>query len=213
MAEKRRLLMFRRSPNSIKVRIALHVKGLEYEAQEMMAADRRPMLEAAGWPLVPILIDGRVVMRDSAAILHYLEANYRDTTLLTPTEYDDIRSGERIVSVLKPEFLAIQGPLNDEIRKPEAERDPAKAAEARRAVIAALGRLEDRLASQPWLVGDAMSLYDVILASDLLPIRPPAVFAEQSPIWSYFDANLRIDEERPKVTAWVGRVVAHDGLA
>ncbi|MGH2394904.1 MAG: glutathione S-transferase N-terminal domain-containing protein, partial [Candidatus Limnocylindria bacterium] len=66
----RTLLEFHRSPNSVKVRVALGYKGLEYEIREMMAADRAPMIEAAGWPLVPILLDGDVVMRDSAAILH-----------------------------------------------------------------------------------------------------------------------------------------------
>jgi glutathione S-transferase len=209
----RRLLQFRRSSNSIKVRIALNVKGLEYEAIEMMAADRQPMIEAAGWPLVPILIDDRIVMRDSAAILHYLEANYRNTRSLTPTDPSDLRTGERIVTALTAEILPIQWSLISEIQKPEEERDPALATEARQAAIAALERLEERLAGREWLVGDAMSLYDVILGSSLLPLRAPPEFVAQSPMWRYFAENLRIEDERPRVSAWVGRVVAHDGLA
>jgi glutathione S-transferase len=209
----RRLLQFRRSPNSIKVRIALNFKGLEYEATEMMAAERAPMIEAAGWPLVPILLDGDIAMRDSAAILHYLEANYRDHPSLTPTEYDDLRSAEKIVTVLGPEIVAIRASLNAEIGKPEEERNPETAARARLAIVAALGRLEERLSKRDWLVGDAMSMYDVILACELLPTRAPAEFVSQSPLWRYLDANLRIEDERPIVSAWVGRVAAHDGLA
>jgi glutathione S-transferase len=209
----RRLLQFRRSPNSIKVRIALNVKGLDYEATEMSSADRQPMIEAAGWPLVPILIDDRVVMRDSAAILHYLEANYREGPSLTPTDRDELRNAERIVTVVNSEILPIQWSLLSEIQKPEEERDPARGAEARRAAVAALSRLEERLATREWLVGDTMSLYDVILGANLLPLRAPAEFVEQSPMWGYFTENLRIEEERPHVSAWVGRVVAHDGLA
>ena len=87
----RRLLEFHRSPNSVKVRIALEVKRLEYETEEMFSADREPIVAAGGWPLVPILIDGAVRMRESAAILHYLEANYRD--LLTPTEKESMPDG------------------------------------------------------------------------------------------------------------------------
>jgi hypothetical protein len=58
-----------------------------------------------------------------------------------------------------------------------------------------------------------MSLYDVILGANLLPLRAPAEFVGQSPMWRYFTENLRIEEERPHVSAWVGRVVDHDGLA
>ncbi len=204
--------MFRRSPNSIKVRIALAYKGLPYEAEEMMAADRAPMMEAAGWPLTPILLDGDVVMRDSAAILHYLEANYRDRPSLTPATRDDLRTAERIVSVLAPEIARIRGSVDGEIAKAEAERDPAVAARAREAIVAATARLEERLAARPWLVGDAMSMYDVILASDLLPTRAPTEFIAQSPLWRYLGDNFRIGKERPRVTGWIGRVVAYDGL-
>lgn len=179
----------------------------------MFAAERAPMIEAAGWPLVPILLDGDIAMRDSAAILHYLEANYRDRPTLTPAAYDDLRTAERIVAVLGPEIVAIRASLNAEIGKPEAERDPAIAARARLAIVAALGRLEERLVKRDWLVGDAMSMYDVILACELLPTRAPAEFVDQSPLWRYLDQNLRIEDERPNIAAWVGRVADHDGLA
>lgn len=206
----RTLLEFHRSPNSVKVRVALGWKGLDYEIREMLAADRGPMIEAAGWPLVPILLDGEVVMRDSAAILHYLEANYRDAPSLTPTSRDDIRSAEALLARLNPEILGIQYGLEEEIRKPEAERDLGRVAAGRTALVASLERLDRRLAADPWLVGGAMSLYDVILACNLLPTRPPARFVEQSPFWRFFAEHLALDGERPAIEAWVGRVIAHD---
>jgi hypothetical protein len=55
-----------------------------------------------------------------------------------------------------------------------------------------------------------MSLYDIILACNLLPTRPPAKFVEQSPLWRFFADHLAFDRERPAVEAWVDRVVAHD---
>ncbi|MGH7570832.1 MAG: glutathione S-transferase family protein [Gemmatimonadota bacterium] len=207
----RTLLEFHRSPNSVKVRVALGYKGLEYEIREMMAADRAPMIEAAGWPLVPILLDGDVVMRDSAAILHYLEANYREAPSLTPDSRDDILAAESLLGRLAPELLRIQWSLNDEIGKPEPERDRERIAEARSAMVGALGRLEKRLAMQPWVVGDAMSIYDIILASNLLPTRPPRRFVEASPVWRFFADHFRLAGERPAVETWIDRVVAHDG--
>ncbi|HWC07339.1 MAG TPA: glutathione S-transferase family protein [Gemmatimonadota bacterium] len=206
----RTLLEFHRSPNSVKVRVALGFKGLEYEIREMMAADRAPMMEAAGWPLVPILLDGDVAMRDSAAILHYLEANYRDAPSLTPASRDDIRSAEALLARLNPEILSIQYGLEDEIRKSDSERDEGRIATGRATLVAALERLERRLATVPWLVGGAMSLYDVILACNLLPARPPARFVEQSPLWRFFADHLALDGDRPAIEAWVDRVIAHD---
>jgi glutathione S-transferase len=206
----RTLLEFHRSPNSVKVRVALGFKGLEYENREMMAADRAPMMEAAGWPLVPILLDGDVAMRDSAAILHYLEANYRDAPSLTPASRDDIRSAEALLARLNPEILSIQYGLEDEIRKSDSERDEGRIATGRATLVAALERLERRLATVPWLVGGAMSLYDVILACNLLPARPPARFVEQSPLWRFFADHLALDGDRPAIEAWVDRVIAHD---
>lgn len=206
----RTLLEFRRSPNSVKVRVALGFKGLAYETREMMAADRAPMIEAAGWPLTPILLDGEVAMRDSAAILHYLEANYRDAPSLTPPNRDEIRSAEAILANLNPEILRIQWRLGPEIEKPEAERDRAAIGRGRSALVAALERLEERLGEQPWLVGEAMSMYDVILACNLLPGRPPERFVAQSPVWRFFAEHLEIGAERPTVVDWIGRVVGHD---
>ena len=205
----RRLLEFHRSPNSVKVRVALNYKGLDYVTEEMMAADRRPLIEAAGWPLVPVLIDDNVVMRDSAAILHYLEANYRDHPGLTPASRDDIRSAETLLANLLPEVSRAQWSLMPELEKPEGERDRTRIEESRRRLEGSLERLERRLAGDPWLVGGAMSIYDIILACALLPTRPPARFIEQSPLWRFFDANLRLDD-RPNVGAWVDRVAAYD---
>jgi hypothetical protein len=130
---------------------------------------------------------------------------------MTPTDRDELRTAERIVTALSSEILPIQWALLSEIQKPEGDRDPARGTESRRTAVAVLGRLEERLAERDWLVGDQMSLYDVILGSNLLPLRAPAEFAEESPMWRYFAENLRIEEERPRVSAWVGRVVAHDG--
>ncbi|MBW3660266.1 MAG: glutathione S-transferase family protein [Gemmatimonadetes bacterium] len=206
----RRLLEFHRSPNAVKVRVGLNFKGLDYETEEMMAAERAPMVEAAGWPMIPILIDGDVVMRDSAAILHYLEANYRDRPSLTPGTREDIRSAESLLMNLNPEILRIQWRITPEIGKPEDERDMERIKVGRRTLSDALMRLEARLTGQDWLVGDSMSMYDVILACNLLPAHPPESFVEESPIWRFFDEHFRLDEDRARVANWIGRVIAWD---
>ena len=209
----RRLLEFHRSPNSVKVRVALEYKGLDYETEEMFSADREPIVRAGGWPLVPILIDGAVTMRDSAAILHYLEANYRDAPSLTPGSRDDILAAEVVLANVTPDIRRAQWGVQPEIRKPPEERDEARISAARTALVGSLARLEARLAEREWLVGESMSLYDVILGCNLIPARPPRGFVEASAIYRFFDEHMRIDAERPAVAAWVDRVLAHDSGA
>lgn len=206
----RRLLEFHRSPNSVKVRVALEYKGLEYETEEMYSADREPIVRAGGWPLVPILIDGAVRMRDSAAILHYLEANYRDAPSLTPGSRDEILAAEVLLANVTPDIRRAQWSVQPEIQKSAEERDTERIAAARHALVASLSRLEARLADREWLVGDSMSLYDVILGCNLIPARPPRGFVETSAIYRFFDQYMRVDDERPRVAAWVDRVLAYD---
>jgi len=206
----RTLLEFHRSPNSVKVRIALEFKGLEYETQEMFSADRDPIVRAGGWPLVPILLDGPVAMRDSAAILHYLEANYRDASSLTPDSRDDILAAETVLANVSPHIRRAQWNVQGEIPKSPEERDADRIAGARAALVEALAQLEERLSRREWLVGEKMSMYDVILACTLIPAAPPPAFVAESAIYRFFDEHFRIEDERPRVIEWVRRVLAHD---
>jgi glutathione S-transferase len=206
----RRLLEFHRSPNSVKVRIALEFKELEYETEEMFSADREPIVRAGGWPLVPILLDGGIAMRDSAAILHYLEANYREAPSLTPGSRDDILAAEALLANLGPDIRRAQWGVQGEIPKPAAERDTERIRAAREGLVASLDRLERRMAERGWLVGGGMSIYDVILACTLIPARPPRTFVAESAVYRFYDEHMRIEGERPAVIAWVDRVLAHD---
>ena len=86
-------------------------------------------------------------MRDSAAILHYLEANYRDAPSLTPASRDEILSAEAILANVAPDIRRAQWSVEPEIRKPMGERDLARIAAAREALIASLGRLSPGEAS------------------------------------------------------------------
>ena len=206
----RRLLEFHRSPNSVKVRIALEFKGLEYETQEMFSADRGPIVDAGGWPLVPILLDGTVTMRDSAAILHYLEANYRNAPSLTPASRDDILAAEALLANVGPDVRRAQWSVQPEVTKSPEDRDPELIEKARAALIDSLSRLEARFAGRQWLVGDSMSMFDVILGCTLIVIRPPSAFVEQSAIYRFYDEHMRIESVRPQVSDWVERILAYD---
>ncbi|XP_006663330.1 glutathione S-transferase zeta class-like [Oryza brachyantha] len=86
MATRLKLYSFWRSSCSHRVRIALHLKGLEYEYKPVnLLADEQsdPEFERLN-PIkyVPALVDGDAVVADSFAILLYLEDKYPQHALL-----------------------------------------------------------------------------------------------------------------------------------
>lgn len=76
------------SPNNTKVRMALRYKQLDFEAREIDRMDRSALVEISGQEMSPVLEDPvrGVVLPDSEAILQYLEANYRESPRLFPSD-------------------------------------------------------------------------------------------------------------------------------
>ena len=69
------------STNVERVALALAHKGLEVESVVISYEDRSPVVEVSGQGLVPVLVDGDVVVPDSVAILRYLEERWPDPPL------------------------------------------------------------------------------------------------------------------------------------
>ncbi|MFN2432443.1 MAG: glutathione S-transferase family protein [Gemmatimonadota bacterium] len=205
-----RLLEFHRSPNCAKVRIGLRFKGLDFETEELSAADRSPLREAANWPLVPVLLDGRVSMRESEAILHYLESNYREGPSLTPDSADGIREGEAAVLEARWRLRPILRKVYGLVMRPAEERDLSLLQGLPVHLREALAPVDRALEGKDFLLGERMSLYDVVLACALLPLRPNPLYAAQSPIWAFFGEHLSLPDGVPHVAPWVDRVAAHD---
>jgi glutathione S-transferase len=69
------------STNVERVALALAYKGLEVESVVIDYADRSPVIEVSGQPLVPVLVDEGEVVADSTRILRHLERRYPDPPL------------------------------------------------------------------------------------------------------------------------------------
>jgi maleylacetoacetate isomerase len=80
-----------RSSASYRVRIALNLKGLDYERESVHLArdggeQHRPEYrEVNPQEFVPVLVDGRRVIRQSLAIIEYLDETYDGAMKLLPT--------------------------------------------------------------------------------------------------------------------------------
>lgn len=206
-----RLLEFHRSSNCAKVRIALNYKGIPFETEEMTAADRGPLLRTANWPLVPVIVDGDVVMRDSEAILHYLESNYRQQPSLTPATPEEIRRGEAVRDEMQQRLRPLMRRLFIEAMKEPDRRDAGALEGIVEELQAVVELLEGKLEGNAFLLGERMSIYDVVLACGLMPARPRPDYAAQSPIWAFFQDHLSIPDRFRNVNRWMDRVLAFDG--
>jgi glutathione S-transferase len=204
------LLEFHRSPNCAKVRVALNYKGIPFEMEEMSANDRTPMRETANWPLVPVIVDRQVRMRDSEAILHYLESNYRQAPSLTPAEIEEVRRGEGLRDEVQPRLRPILRGLFGQALKPPAEQDGSWIKGVGPKLEEALKPLEQRLGERSYLTGDEMSIYDIILACPLAVTRAPAEYAAQSPVWAFLREQVSLPKSLPHIGAWMDRVLAYD---
>jgi glutathione S-transferase len=75
------LYRFRYSTNVDRVALALALKGLEAESVWVDPADRSPVEQVSGQPLVPVLVDGDTVIADSTAIVEHLDAKWPESPL------------------------------------------------------------------------------------------------------------------------------------
>lgn len=70
------------SHNCIKVRVALAIKKLPYDVENIRPMDRSEVIRLSGQGLVPVLVDGEKAVADSTAVLLYLDERYPDPPLV-----------------------------------------------------------------------------------------------------------------------------------
>lgn len=182
--------------NNMKVRVALGYKRIDYTFRRIdPAADRPSIVALSGQHLTPVLVHGAVVLFDSAAILRYLDANFRDTPRLfgqTQAEQWAIEDEEFFARV------TLAGPAMQVIHARLAG-DPLPAervAECGEAMARAIDALAAKLDGREWLVGDAMTAADITAGCAL---------------WRFSRAGLfAMPPSLSALEPWMERVMAHD---
>lgn len=154
-----RLLHFESCPYCEKVRYALRWLELPFQSREIDPADRAEVLEASGQKLVPVLIDGDIVVSDSTRILRYLVKSYSGGRLL-PHE----ARGRGLAWIVEEYADELLGPLlKKATRGPagggeESEQNPLRAE-----LESHYQALEQALEDEEFVLGSRLSLADIAL--------------------------------------------------
>ena len=190
-----KLYHFPPSTNSLKVRIALMEKGLEFESVviDLTRKEQKDPAYLKIHPLgqVPALDDDGFIVYDSTVINEYLEDEYPHPPLL-PADSEN-RARARLMedyrdNRVNPHFVR----LIHEYRKPEPERDPALIRETHGSIGSAFTVVERQLQGREYLAG-SFSLADI-------SFMPNIALLER------FEVPLDPDYEN--VAAWIRRLRA-----
>ncbi|XP_062212921.1 probable glutathione S-transferase GSTU6 [Phragmites australis] len=190
------------SPFVLRVRVALHLKGLEYEYVEVDLADKSELLLASN-PVhkkVPVLLHGGMPVCESMLIVQYLDEAFSGAgPAFLPADPHD-RAVARfwaayVDNELLSSWLAVYAARTEE------------KAEAVTRTLAAVDVLEGALADaecsggKGWFGGDGVGFVDIALGGFV-----PAIQASEP------TTGLRIvDPDRtPRLAAWVERFCALD---
>ncbi|HEX2085197.1 MAG TPA: glutathione S-transferase family protein [Solirubrobacteraceae bacterium] len=193
-----RLYRFPYSTNVDRVALALAHKGLAVESVWIDPADRSPVEEVSGQPLVPVLVDGDVVIADSTAIVEHLEATHPDPPLYPA---DPARSAE--ARVFGDWFNRVwKRPPNLLAEAPDAPEAPEWRAELR----ASLDVFEALLSGRDHLLG-GFGVADVVAWPFLRYATATLEPDDVDPFHHVLAEHLATTaEHHPKLVAWIDRV-------
>jgi glutathione S-transferase len=190
------------STNVERVALALAHKGLEAESVVISYEDRSPVVEVSGQGLVPVLVDGDVVVPDSVAILRYVEEKWPDPPLFPS---DPARRAE--LDVFLDWFHEVWKGAPNTIEEELERHDPdhARVKELAARMHDSLDLFERLLDGRDHLFGDDLSAADCAVFPFLkyAKLRDPA---DDELFHRVLEDNLQLGGGYPRLSAWIDRV-------
>jgi len=117
---------------------------------------------------IPILVDGDLVVWESAAICQHLADRFPEKRLAppigTPERAHYYQWIQFAMCTLEPAAVAV---FLHTIQRPEAERIPRVAEEGKRALAAAVQVVDQAVDGRTWIVGERITTADVVLGTTL----------------------------------------------
>ncbi len=193
------------STNVERVALAAGHKGIELEWVDVAADDRSPVEQISGQPLVPVLVDGELVLPDSTAIVELLELRVPEPPLY-PAEPSRRAEVRVFVDWFNRVWKRPPNLIAAELERPEP--DAARIAELGARMRASLDLFEDLLDGRDYLFG-AFGAADCIA----FPFLKYAVFGTPPGDEEVFHHVLveqqPLGDGYPRLRRWVEAVDAH----
>ncbi|HVG74716.1 MAG TPA: glutathione S-transferase family protein [Thermoleophilaceae bacterium] len=190
------------STNVERVALALAYKGLDVESVVISYEDRSPVVEVSGQGLVPVLVDGDVVVPDSLAILRYLEERWPDPPLF-PREAARRAELDVFLAWFNEVWKVAPNAIEDELERDDP--DHARVQELGARMHDSLDLFERLLDGRDHLFGDELSAADCAAFPFLkfAKLRDPE---DDELFHRILDDNLQLDGGSPRLSAWIDRV-------
>jgi glutathione S-transferase len=190
------------STNVERVALALAHKKVDVEWVDVDPADRSPVVEVSGQELVPVLVDGDLVLHDSPRILEHLEERFPEPSLFPrdPARREELRS---FLDWFNQIWKRPPNLIFAEEQKPEPDR--ARIAELEGRIAASLDRFEALLDGRDYLFGDALTAADVTA----FPFLKYAVLwqdGDRDRFHEILRETMRLDGRYPRLEAWIRRM-------
>ncbi|HET6545759.1 MAG TPA: maleylacetoacetate isomerase [Rhodanobacteraceae bacterium] len=202
MAATRTLYSYWRSSAAFRARIALNLKGMDYAIAPVHllkdgGEQHRDAYRAVNpQQLIPSLVDGDHVVRESLAIMEYLDEAYPDTPRLLPTDpvaRSRVRAlAQMVVCDIHPvgnlrvlQYLERELGVDDDQRLAWSRHWIEVGFEAIEAVLAGAGR------AGKFCEGDAPTLADCCLVPQVYNARRFSVSLDPYPAIAWIDAACR----------------------
>lgn len=196
-----------------RVQLALELKGLTYESRLLSFSNKETrtpeFLAINPRGKIPVLVDGELTVRESHAILHYLDRAYPEPSIFgrTPAATAAIMQAVcEVQSYLENPVLS----LTRTVFQGEAAAQAAELSRHAETLRSELQIVEDALAGEDWLAGRSPSAADI----QLFPLLQILARALGKPDAAEFDLGLApLAQRYPNVGRWMERIEALPGYS
>lgn len=191
------LLDFYPSPFGMRVRIALAVKGIQYEYKEQDLRNKSPLLLQSN-PVhkkIPVLLHNGNPVCESLIIVQYIDEVWKEKSPLLPSDPYQRAQARFWADYVDKKVYEV----GRKLVWPKKEDDPEA---ARKEFIEILKVLEEQLGDKPYYGGDKLGFVDIAFV----------------PFYTWFKAyencgKINIESECPKILAWVKRCQQNESVS
>ena len=199
------LYRMKHSTNCERVEMALGHKKLEARSIWVDPEDRAEVVKVSGQELVPVLTDGDTPVIDSMEIVRYLEDRFPDRPRLYPA--DPAKRAETLVFIdwFNRVWKRPPNELDDELQKPEKDRDQKRVARLGAAMATSLDLFEQMLTGRDYLLGE-FGAADVA-AFPFVKYASIPLASEDEELFHFILRDFqKPGTSHPNVLAWIARM-------